>query len=199
MLQSQLDVINEMLASLGELPVNEIDVDHDLIASGVRKLKIMNAREQGKGWWFNTERLVLDPDAVSGMVYVPDDTLSVTPTSPYQYLVYRARRLFDPRSQAGFVIGKRVAVKLIREVPFDDLPAMAQAYIGYSAVLQFQKDYDADRLKYEQTLKDKNEAFVDLRAEDIRARKTNLLHTPSTVGPMWAAGVRNYRSPTSML
>lgn len=199
MSMTQLDVINEMLASLGEMPVNEIDEDHDLIASGVRKLRNINTREQAKGWWFNTELLTLPADAESGMVYVPKDTINVTPVSPYQYLVYRSRRMYDPRSGAGFVIKRDVPVKLVREIPFDDLPPLAQSYIGYSAIAEFQKDYDADRLKYEQSIRSKQEAYVDLRADDIRARKTNLLYKPASVATMWSAGVRHYRSPSNML
>lgn len=196
---TQLDVINEMLASLGEMPVNEIDVDHDLIASGVRKLKIINTREQAKGWWFNTDLIRLAPDVESGMIYVPSDTINVTPTAPHQYLVYRARRLYNPRKEDGYNIGRNVDVRLVREIPFDDLPPLAQSYIGYSAIAEFQKDYDADRLKYEQTIRSRQEAFVDLRADDIRNRKTNLLHTPSNAQTMWSAGVRHYRSPSNML
>lgn len=196
---SQLEVINEMLASLGELPVNEIDVDHDLIASGVRKLSITNKREQGKGWWFNTEHLTLQPDAESGEIYLPSDTINVTPRSPHQLLVQRGRRLFDPRREDGFTINKPVAVKLVRAIPFDDLPDLARAFIGYSAIADFQVDYDADQFKYQQILAKRSDAKRDLGAEDIRNRKVNLLKNNHTAQDMWAAGVRRYRSPQALM
>lgn len=177
---TELDVINDMLASLGESPLNAIDEDHPLVASGVRKLRVANAREQAKSWWFNREQVTIQPDPDTGFTYVPGDTLSIDPVSSWTHLVQRGRRLFDP-SGKGYKIGKAVTVNLVREIPFEDLPTMAQAYISLAAQEDFQKDYDADRLKYEQIMSQKREAFLVLRAEDIRNAGVNLLYTQGTL------------------
>lgn len=180
---TELDVVNDMLASMGEQPLNAIDEDHPLVASAVRILRIANAREQAKSWWFNREIVVIKPDPETGFSYVPGDTLSIDPVSAWTHLVQRGRRLYDPRGRA-YLIGRDVTVHLIREVPFDDLPAMAQAYVSLAAQEDFQKAYDADRLKYEQIIRQKQEAFLVLRAEDIRNAGVNLLYTPSNVARM---------------
>lgn len=188
---TELDVINEMLASLGESPLNEVEEDHPLVASGLRKLRIANMREQAKGWWFNEDIVNLLPDPVTGYIYVPADTINIDPTNPWTHLTQRGRRLFDPRREDGYNIGRAVRCKLLRLVPFEDLPPLAQDYVSCSAQVDFQKDYDADRLKYEQIVLSKREAFMTLRAEDIRNRGVNLLHTVNTGRERTVLGLHN--------
>lgn len=189
---SELDVVNECLASLGEAPLNSLDDEHPFVANAVRMLRIANSREQAKGWWFNRERVILSPDPQTNFIYVPTDTISVDPVSQWTHLVQRGRRLYDPRG-AGYAIGKRVIVTLIRLIPFEELPAPASAYISLCTQRDFQKAYDADRMKVEQILMERNEAYVTLRAEDIRNAGVNLLYKPSTLGKMLALGGRASR------
>jgi len=186
---SELDVVNECLASLGEAPLNSLDDEHPFVASALRKLRIANSREQAKGWWFNREQVLLTPDPQTNFIYIPTDTISVDPTSQWTHLVQRGRRLYDPTG-AGYAIGRQVVVTLIRLIPFEELPAPAAAYISLCTQQDFQKDYDADRMKVEQVLLEKREAGVTLRAEDIRNAGVNLLYKPSTAMKMLALGGR---------
>lgn len=195
---SELDVVNECIASLGESPLNAIDEDHPLIAPALRMLRIANMREQAKGWWFNRETVILSPDPNSGYVYVPEDTINIDPTNPWTHLVVRGNRLYDPQRDNGYVINARVVCTLLRRVPFEDLPALAAAYVSLCVQQDFQKAYDADRLKYEQIVRDKQEAYLVLRAEDIRNAGVNLLYRPSTLSRMNALGL-NTGSPGGRL
>lgn len=150
-----------------------------MVASGRRQLRTISAREQAKGWWFNKELVTLQPDVASQDIFVPADALSVDPVDPYTHLVQRGRRLYDPRSTT-FKFTAEVPVKLIRLVPFEDLPPSAAAYIGVSAVLVFQKSYDADSNKMKQLMMDRAEALTALNAEHIRSMNVNLLGRRST-------------------
>jgi len=187
---TELDVINDMLASLGELPVNAVTEDHPLVAAGLRMLRVCNLREQAKTWWFNKDLVTLTPDAATGFIYVPADTINIDPASPVTRLTQRGRRLFDPTRPDGYVFGQSVVCTLIRCIPFEELPPLAQAYISLDAQKDFQKAYDADRTKYEQLSMDRREAYMTLRAEDIRNRKSNLLYNPSTLSQMQASGMK---------
>lgn len=174
---TELDVVNDMIGTMGESPLNALDEDHPLVASAIRVLRTANAREQGKGWWFNTDHITLAQDA-DGNVYVPADALSADPLSPFDHLVQRGRRFFNPYSNSnGFNIGRDVPAKIIRLIPFADLPAQAQTFVACSAVLDFQKAYDADDAKTRILMNDRSEAFVVLNAENIRNQNTNLLNT----------------------
>jgi hypothetical protein len=168
-----------MLSTLGEAPLNSIEEDHPMVASGVRQLRVVSYREQAKGWWFNKETVTLQPDAATGEVFVPGDCISVDPTDPYTHLVQRGRRLYDPTKQT-YKLPNSVPVNMTRFVPFDDLPPTAAVYIGTSAVLMFQKSYDADPNKTRQLVADRGEALVALNSEHIRSMDVNILNRTST-------------------
>jgi hypothetical protein len=180
---SELDVINEMLASLGESPVNVIDADHPLTAAGVRMLRVANLREQTKSWWFNKEQVTLTPDATSGYIYTPEDAIRVDPTDSTLNYVQRGRRLYQsyaPNSTNKYVFTLPVTCWLVRLVPFEDVPPSAQVLISYAAQLDFQKAYDADRLKFEQIKLEYSQALISLNAEHIRNSEVNLFRRDST-------------------
>ena len=53
---TKLDIINDMLATIGEAPLNELDARHPHVAAGLRILDQKNREIQvngGAGWWFN--------------------------------------------------------------------------------------------------------------------------------------------------
>lgn len=172
---TELDVINEMLGTLGESPLNDVDEDHPLVAAALRKFRLTNYKEQARKWWFNTEIVTLTPDPVSKFIYVPADTINVDPRSSRDPLVQRGRRFYDPNN-ATYEITGNVQCMLIRLVPFEDLPATAQAFVSASAKLAFQADFDGDQVKYRQLMDDKRDAYSILNSEHIRNCQTNLLH-----------------------
>lgn len=177
-LLSELDVINDQLATLGETPLNSVEEDHPYVAAGLRFLRVANHREQAKGWWFNKEIVTLTPD-VNGFIFTPTDAISVDPVTPSNAFVQRGRRLYNPATTA-YVFTLPVECKLIRLVAFDELPPSAASYIGLSAVLVFQRSYDADPQKTKDLTLDMRQAYTTLNAEHIRNQNVNMLDKPST-------------------
>jgi hypothetical protein len=187
---TKLDVINDMLASLGEVPLNSLDEDHPLVAAGKTQLDISSAREQAKGWWFNKEIITLQPDVTTNEILVPGDCLSVDPLDPNRHLIQRGRRLYDPSMGSyKFNSGTSIQCRLVRFIPFEDLPPTAAVYIGQSAVLMFQKAYDADPQKTANLKQDLREAYVAFNAEHIRNMQVNLLGRPSTAALLGGLGI----------
>lgn len=175
-----LQVLNDMLGTLGESPLNAIDEDHPYVASGLRKLDVASWREQAKGWWFNREEITLGPDA-DGFIITPMDALSVDPIIPTNNFVMRGRRLYNPKTSTYvFAPGTEFKCLLIRNIPFEDLPPNAASYIGAFAVLDFQVEYDSDKAKTEKLTAARNAAFVQLNKEHIRNTNANLLTKGST-------------------
>jgi hypothetical protein len=181
---TELDVVNECLKTLGELPLNTLDDEHDLVPVAQAALKRANMREQAKAWWFNKELTTLTPDGVTGYITLPGDTIRVDPTDETLNYVQRGARLYQPfASQATdkYKFTKPVDCWLIRLVPFEDLPPMAQNLVSISAVLDFQKDYDADQQKVSDLRADYKMAYIELNAEHIRNVNANRLRSPSFV------------------
>lgn len=185
---TELDVINDMLATLGESPLNAVEDDHPMVASGVRILRVTSWREQAKGWWYNKELLTITPDS-DGNLMTPADAISVDPISPILPYVQRGRRMYDPTT-ASFKFTLPVDCTLVRNIDFVDLPPSAAAYIAACAVMQFQTDYDADEAKARRLMANRNDALATLNAEHTRNMKVNLLTRPSMMTAFNVMGFR---------
>lgn len=174
---SQLDVINDMLATLGEVPINSLEEGHPLVPAALRILSTASAREQAKSWWFNKELTDLVPDD-TGSIYLPNDVLRVDPEQDTLNYVQRGRRLYKPFEASAvdkYKFTTKVRCWLVREVPFDDLPIPAQMVISYSAQLDFMKAYDADQQKVQQVTLLYRDATLTLNAEHTRNVGANIL------------------------
>lgn len=174
---TRLDVVNDMLAGLGELPVNSLDDGHPMVPTAIRVLATANTREQSKSWWFNRELTDLVPDT-SGFIYLPNDTLKVLPQQKTLNYVQRGRRLYKPFETSNnnkYVFDKTVRAWLVREVPYEDCPITAQMYISYAAQLDFMKSYEADVDKFKQVGILYTDSLRTLMAEHINAVRANVL------------------------
>jgi len=115
---TELDIVNQCLASMGETPVNAVDADHPYIAAARAKLAVASTQEQAKGWWFNTDFVTLRPDATTHFIYVPNDAINVNPSDAGNATVIRGRRLYD-RFAATYEFTAPVQVELVRELALD--------------------------------------------------------------------------------
>lgn len=178
---SQLEIVNDMLSNLGEAEVNSLTTGHPLATRGVSVLNRSNAREQTKGWWFNTELVELAPDT-QGNIFVPTDTLKVDPWKPSLNYTQRGRLLYNlsSGSVAPTVFTEPVLCILTRLLPFDDLPATAQFLVSAAAQLTFHLNMDGDDTKLKLLREEARVALVGCTAEHIRAVNANLLNNPST-------------------
>jgi len=175
---TELDVVNQCLASMGETPLNSVDADHPYVAAALMKLKTTNTQEQAKGWWFNTDLITLRPDSETKFVYVPNDAININPNDTGSAYVIRGRRLYD-RFVSTYEFAGNVRVELVREIPFDDLPMLATHMIAARTVLDFQNAYDGDGDKYNKLGAAYQQVFNTLRAEHIRQVKANMFNNPA--------------------
>lgn len=185
MFLTELDVVNDCLSTLGELPVNELDDEHVLIAAARRCFKQVALREQSKQWWFNTELAALTVDADSH-IFTPADAIRCDPLDRGYPYVQRGRRLYDPYLATYKIQHPEVKCLLVRNVVFEDLPPSAQIVISLATQLKFTAAYDADRVKYGQLVTEYQEAYANMNAEHIRNSSANILERHSTLGNLLA-------------
>lgn len=192
-----LDVVNDMLATLGELPINSVEEGHPMVPAALRIISTASAREQAKSWWFNKELTDLVPDT-QGFIYLPADVLRVDPQAENLHYVQRGRRLykpFEPSSGDKYRFKSRVRCWLVREVPFEDLPVPAQHVVSYSAQLDFMKAYEADVQKVEQVTMLYQQALMTLNADHTRNTDVNILRRRGGVyGGRTEVGVTHLRN-----
>lgn len=176
---TKLDVINSMLATIGQLPLSELDARHPHVASGIRILDQKSRSVQlnaGAGWWFNIIVSFTLRQDIEGRVAVPADLIKFVPKDRARYAVV-AGFLHDNVNDTD-IINDSVEVSAIRQLAFEDLPALAQDYISYSAIRTFQRDYAGDVQKVADIKQDEQSAWIQLRAQDIREKRANTQRNP---------------------
>ncbi len=165
-----LTVVNRMLATMGEKPLASLTDTHALLSTAQDKLEQVNRDIQSDGWWFNMEELTFTPSPVDSALYLPNDTLEVRTAT--RNLVKRGNRIYNLEG-GTYVFTSSEDVQLLREVPFEDIPEVAAAYISAAAVLEFQADYDGDVAKGRVLQGKVNTTLVQINAAHTRGRKAN--------------------------
>lgn len=179
-----LDVINEMLGTMGQAPLNTLDDPHPMRGACLSTLAKNSRNVQAVGWWFNRESLTITPSVLDSGLYLPGDVISVfvphdkNTGEVLANVVQRGRRLYDTE-KGSYVFTSAVTVELRRLLEFEDLPEVAAAYIAARAVKEFQLKYDGDSQKtrdLDDFIKDPViGAYSALNAEEIRQGKANFL------------------------
>lgn len=193
MFYTKLDVVNRCLAAMGELPVNTTENStNPMVTTALETLNQVTLDEQGIGWWFNTEVIKLMPQT-DGTYAVPTDVMSLYTLDNFNpgWLHIRGRFLYNSDGGERYTGDRPVRLKVIRALPFEDLPFNAQKLVRASTVERFINDYDGDQQKLETASNDYTAAYTLCNADHIRAVKANML----TQGGMASDRIRQ-RVPT---
>lgn len=189
MFMTELDVVNKCLASMGEMPVNSIaNSTNPMVTNARAAFADANTQEQGPGWYFNIEAVTLHPQT-DGQVFVPGDALSLCTVDSYNpmWLSIRGRKLYDNRVAEYFTSTSPIKVKIIRALPFTDLPYNMQRLVRASTVEKFQLDYDGDEQKQSSAAEEYQAAYALVMMDHTRSVKANML----TQGATGAARYQN--------
>ncbi|NUX98781.1 phage tail protein [Paraburkholderia youngii] len=178
---TQLDVVNACLATMGESPLVAVDQDHPYVQAALTALRNSSTLVQGEGWWFNTDGQTIAIDPGNGYAYAPADALSVETQAPA--VINRGTRLYDQRTSTydmrPLFGGGPIKAVIIREIPFEDIPTLAQHAISERAQLDFQASFDGDDNKYSKIGGAYTLAHRLLKAEHIRQSRVNLFESTS--------------------
>jgi len=166
-----LTVVNRMLATLGEAPLNALTEPHTFRGACTSRLDTRSSVVQAQGWWFNREQLVIQPSLLDGKLYLPGDIISVIVKDNPQ-IVQRGQTLYDALNGTN-VFTSEVTTFVLRKLAFEEIPEVAADFIAASAVLQFQTDFDGDSNKMRTLYEVAKEAEKQLHAEATRQIRYN--------------------------
>jgi len=183
-----LTVVNEMLGTMGETPLNTLEDPHTYRGACLSTLDRVNREVQAKGWVFNREFLTLQPGALNGHIYLPGDFIAVRVQrkrsgAATRTIVQRGRRLYDTGSygsEGTYVFTESVDVELVRLVPFEDLPESPAAHIAAVSVVEFQSKYDGDVAKTRELvarISGPMGTLAALQSEETRATQVNMIES----------------------
>jgi hypothetical protein len=178
--QTELDAVNQMLLSIGQAPVNTLEVSN-IKDVNIARLTLHNTLREvlTRGWDFNTDEEYTLARDVNNKVAVPANALKIDPTRPDKHYVERVdpadnvRRLYDRREQT-FALTENVDVDIVWFFPFEHLPQAARAYIAHKAGRVFQAGAVGSRILYEYTKERENETLVELERAHLETLDDNL-------------------------
>lgn len=175
---TELDAVNAMLISIGEQPVNTLEVTDNaevLIARNI--LHQVSRQTQAVGLLCNSEEnypLAVDVD---GYIRLPANTLKVDATDSSIDVVMRGRRLYD-RKNHTYKFKDTLNVDIVFFLPFEELPQVVRDYITIRAIRVFQSKVVGSETLYEFTAKDEMDAYMAMVQQEVDHGDYNMLNNP---------------------
>lgn len=177
-----LDIVNDMIGTIGQLPLNELDARFPFVEPALRVLFNINREIQansGRGWWFNRiNTYTLRPDA-DGIIHVPADIIVFNPfQSKERYGVIDGKLHDNVRDSNVYPQGTEIKGFAVRCLKVEDTPVLAHGLITYEAVKKFARNYDGDTTKVADLKQDAVQARFELRTQEIRQARANTQRNP---------------------
>lgn len=177
---TDLEAVNRMLGSIGQAPVNTLDVPGvGDVADAARHLNEALRDVQTVGYAFNTDYgFALTRDAITGFILIPDGALDVDVSDSSVNAVERTlpttgqRALYDTDNHT-FVFTDDITADVIWGFGFNDIPQAARSYIATAAARRFQAQKVNSPILDRYDAEDEELAFLLLQRYERRTRDTN--------------------------
>lgn len=173
---TELEAVNEILASIGESPVNTIENPTNVdVINCLRILRNVNRRVQSKGWTFNKiDSYTLNPDTTTHKIRWLSNLLYVVGTDNKKY-TKKGDYLFDWEEQTD-IFNNSIDCTIIFLVDFEDMPDPMRSYITAKTATTFQTRYLGDSSLGEELLRDEQEAWAALMEYELDSNNFNMLN-----------------------
>lgn len=162
-----LEAINDMLAAIGEAPVNTLEDSQNVdVENAIRVLEKVNRQVQSKGWSFNhIEDTYLNVDITTKKIKWQDDLLYLVGTDGTKY-IQRGDYVYDFDNQTD-TFDSDIEVEIIRLVDFDYMPPVARDYIVAKAARIFQTQTLNDDSIGQNLMSQEQEAWAALQEYEM--------------------------------
>lgn len=173
---TELDAVNEILLAVGDSPVQSLQAGTYIEAIRIKQILQDTSRKvQTTGWWFNQERdLTLLPDVIGEIKLAQNVITAEVKSDNDGSIIQRGNKLYN-RKERSYLFKTPVVVNQIIMLEWDELPQVAREYI--TAFTAYEYNSGTRGLQdIKQDLQIKVQAtFINLRAEDTRAKDVNML------------------------
>ncbi|RWP18866.1 MAG: phage tail protein [Mesorhizobium sp.] len=175
---TELEAINEILATSAESPVSTLEENQVIDASlAMNTLRATSVEVQTIGWNFNTEEGVsITPDQ-NGEIILPRNVLKVDTSGESGSInaVQRGQRLYN-KGDRTLKFTSPVTVDWVLGLDFEDLPSTARMFITIRAARKYQDRYFGDQATHSYTLQDEQIARAAMMEEEIDSADPNMLN-----------------------
>lgn len=174
---TKLESVNQILAGIGEYPVNTIEDTAYLTADTIKaisKLETVSKQVQAQRWKFNYEENYNFSPSLTGEIELPPNLMSIDLIySRDRYLVKRGNRLYDNYKHT-LNIGRTVNANILVLLNFEDLPYAAQNYITIRAKREFQEEVLTSETISKLQMTQEDDAWRTLVREESVTQKFNI-------------------------
>lgn len=177
----ELDIINGMLAVVGEHPVSSLDSRHPTVVIAKELLSTEDYAVQSKGWFFNTESDVTLKPAADGRVVLPSNTLKVKVAG--KKYVQRGRVLYNLEEHTD-QFTEDVQVDITLRVDIADMPPSAHLYLKARARVAMFLNDDGEGNKQARLEAARDDAYRALYSEHVWFINQNMTSSPQVSGIM---------------
>jgi hypothetical protein len=168
---TDLELVNRLLASIGELPVPDLTAPINLVQAALDAKAQAEQTLASTKYWFNSEVVTFTP--VAGVVTLGADIVSVDPTDSTLKYVQRGTTLYDVEKATGILPNAPIECHIIRNIPLASLPPQAAAVVVADAAVIFARTR-ADGTILQALQQDRQRAVVILNKQHIRNTQANL-------------------------
>jgi hypothetical protein len=182
---TDLEAVNRMLASIGNSPVNTLEVAGVGDVADARRHLTETLRDvQAVGWSWNTDyRYKLTPGS-AGALLLPSGTLDIDASDNTLTIVVRRHPTLDELAlydadnhtfdfSSSYSADNPLEVDIIWGFAFNDLPQAARTYIATAAARRFQAQKVNSPILDSFDAEDETRAMALLQRYERRSRDTN--------------------------
>ncbi|MER9628895.1 hypothetical protein [Mesorhizobium sp. M0296] len=174
---TELEAINEILATSAESPVSALEDNQVIDASlAMNTLRATSVEVQTVGWNFNSEDGVsITPDQ-NGEIILPRNVLKVDTSGESSSInaVQRGQRLYN-KGDRTYQFAGPVTVDWVLGLDFEELPSTARLFITIRAARKYQDRYFGDQATHSYTLQDEQIARAAMMEEELDSADPNML------------------------
>lgn len=183
---TELEAVNEMLAGIGQAPVNT------LANTGIGDVNLARAElakvtrfVQLQGFAFNTDDGYVFQPNVSNLIPAPTGMLRFDPDDRTRNITVRRHSggqlsLWDADA-LSFEFSEPFTGRIVWGFAFEDLPESARAYIALAAARKFQARFIGSRELDQFNAEDEKRAWALLQRDERAVRDTNLFQKSPTL------------------
>lgn len=172
---TRLEAINQILAAIGESPVNSLESGYLEAVVAENILSEVSREIQSRGWNFNTEQNKLFAKTISGEIVLPTNILRVDATNlaDSRDLVQRGSRMYD-RVNHTYTIDEDVYLDVVVQLDWEDLPEPAKRHITDKAARKNQDRVVGSGTLHDFVLRDETESLMLLKEYDEMSEDSNI-------------------------
>lgn len=170
----ELEAVQMLLRAIGSSPVTNLESAHPDVANARACLDRTRKSVQKRGWWYNIDYNVMYQPNNLGEIAIPT-AITKFVADDVRY-VKRGRKVYDAHKQTFKIDTNVTAIKTVRTLEWEDMPASVQEYAAYLGCAQFISDEIDDPTKQDKFQQLAGIAKIEVDAEDLDSTRVNVFN-----------------------